>query len=413
MPAKIPYYDHVIADLITERQIEDPKEVEEILWEASRRANNTPLKAMVHKFHPHGITGVILLAESHIAIHSWPEYHFVGVDIFTCGKKTESKKALEYLAEVYKAKEVKVHEIKEGDVMSDYVAFRKRHWFFESSFPGVRRCKTDAFRIRKEIFRGKTPYQDVMVFESPGFGKMLAIDGIIQFSQSDEFIYHEMIAHIPLMTHPNARSMAVIGGGDGGVLREATKHRPLTNIVMIELDRQIVEVAKKYLPFVSKGAFNDPRVDLQFRNGKDFMKENKGVLDLIIVDSTDPVGPGKALFQEPFYKDVCTALKSDGIAVFQIGPFLDFELMIKRIASTLKSVFPHVAPIRLPMPSYSCGSEYCFLMASKKVNPFTIPVGRLKERARSRLGTHLADLKYYTPHMHQASLVMPKMWQLP
>jgi spermidine synthase len=296
--------------------------------------------------------------------------------------------------------------------MPGTVSFKKDEWFFETSFPGVRRCKTDAFKIRKVIHRGKTPFQDVFIFESNGFGKMLALDGIIQLSQADEFIYHEMIAHLPLLSHPSPRRMLIVGGGDGGALRECAKH-PLQEMVMVEIDRRIVEVAREYLPFISRGVFSDKRVELVFDNGKDFIKRHREYFDLIILDSTDPVGPGKALFELPFYRDVSRALSKDGVAIFQIGPFLDFNLIIRGIARKLGTLFTHVCPVRLPMPSYSCGCEYCFLFASKTHDPRALPLRVLRERLIKRLGTKKAGaLKYYTPEIHLASLTMPKLWQI-
>lgn len=295
--------------------------------------------------------------------------------------------------------------------MSEKICFDSKKWFTEASFPGVRRCKRDVFFIKKEIYKGKTPFQEVHVFESQGFGKILALDGIIQLSQSDEFIYHEMIAHVPLLSHPNPKRMLVIGGGDGGVLREATKH-PLDQINFVEIDRQIVDIAKKHFSFISKGAFNNKKVKISFEDGKKFIQRNKHCFDVIVVDSTDPVGPGKVLFEMPFYREVYAALKEEGIAIFQLGPFLDFDLIIKGIAKKLSTMFKYVNPLRLAMPSYSCGCEYCFMLASKKINLSEVEVGVIKKRLQSRLGSKANSLKYYTPEIHLASLVMPKMWQL-
>lgn len=286
-----------------------------------------------------------------------------------------------------------------------------KDWFYETSFPGVRRCKKDAFRIEKVIFKGKSKYQDIFIFESPGFGKMLALDGIIQFSQSDEFIYHEIIAHVPLLSHSNPKRFLVVGGGDGGVLREAAKH-PLQELYQVEIDREIVALSKKYLPFVSQGAFSDRRFTVSFEDGNAFISRYEDFFDVIVVDSTDPVGPGKVLFEQPFYRRVHDALAAEGIAIFQLGPFLDFDLIIKPTAKKLKDLYPHVHPVRLAMPSYSCGCEYCFLIASKKINPAALSPSLIQKRLQQRLRRTQHTLRYYTPALHRASMVMPKMWQL-
>lgn len=295
--------------------------------------------------------------------------------------------------------------------MNNEIYFGKEKWFLETSFPGIRRAKRDAFRIDKEIFKGKSKFQDILIFESPGFGKILALDGIIQLSQSDEFIYHEMIAHVPLITHPNPKRLLVIGGGDGGVLRESLKH-PLKEIHFVEIDREIVAVAKKHLLFISQGAFDNKRVQIFFEDGIKFIKRYKNHFDVIIVDSTDPVGPGKVLFSKAFYSMVYNALTPDGIAMFQLGPFLDFDIIIRPTAKKLSKKFSYINPVRLPMPSYSCGCEYCFMVASKKVNPAKLSLTLIRERAAQRLKQRIPSLKYYSPRMHLASLSMPKIWHV-
>ncbi|MBI4981890.1 MAG: polyamine aminopropyltransferase [Candidatus Omnitrophica bacterium] len=295
--------------------------------------------------------------------------------------------------------------------MSKAISFPVKEWFLENSFPGVRRCKSDLFRIDKEIFKGKSKFQDIRIFKSPGFGRMLSLDSIIQLSESDEFIYHEIIAHVPLFSHPNPKRFLVVGGGDGGVLREAAKH-PLKEMYQVEIDRQIVELSQKYLPFISKGAFQDKRLKIFFEDGFKFLRRYKNFFDVIVVDSTDPVGPGKILFSNAFYKILDNSLTDDGIAIFQLGPFLDFNLIVKPTAKKLKTLFKYVHPVRLSMPSYSCGCEYCFLIASKKIDPASLTPKEIAKRLKQSLGSKEKTLKYYTPDVHCASMVMPKLWQI-
>ncbi len=295
--------------------------------------------------------------------------------------------------------------------MTQKVCLSRKEWFIETPLPGTRRYKLDAFKISRNIYKGKTPFQEIHIFESKGFGRILALDGIIQFSQSDEFIYHEMITHVPLLSHPHPKRFLIIGGGDGGVLREAVKH-PLKEIYHVELDKDVVSLCRRYIPFVSKGAFSDKRIHLTFADGQKFIQKYKNFFDVIIVDSTDPVGPGKVLFGQKFYNALLGALTPDGIAVFQMGALLDFSLLVKPYARKLKKLFWHLSIIRLPMPSYSCGCEYSFLMASRKVNPAGIPLTQLYKRFTRRLGQKGKTLRYYTPPLHLACQVMPKLWQL-
>jgi spermidine synthase len=295
-------------------------------------------------------------------------------------------------------------------VQSEF-SIKGKKWFLETSFPGVRRCKRDSFLISRDIFKGKSRFQDIRIFESPGFGKMLVLDGIIQLSQSDEFIYHEMMSHVPLLSMEEPSTALVIGGGDGGVLREATKH-PLKQIDFVDIDPEVVILCRKYLPFISKGAFEDKRVKVHFEDGIKFIKGREGCYDLVVVDSTDPVGPGKVLFSLDFYRMVFRSLKKNGMAIFQLGPFLDFDLIIEPTAKKLGQLFTHINCIRLPMASYSCGCEYCFMLASKQTNPARLTSALIRKRLSRRLGTKADTLRYYTPDIHLSSMVLPKLWQL-
>lgn len=295
--------------------------------------------------------------------------------------------------------------------MSAEFSIKGKKWFLETSFPGVRRCKRDSFMISKPIFKGKSKFQKIEIFESPGFGKILVLDGIIQLSQSDEFIYHEMMSHVPLLSLNDPQRMLVIGGGDGGVLRESTKH-PLKEIDFVDIDGEVVKLCRKHLPFISKGAFDDKRVNVLIDDGIKFIKGKKNHYDLAVIDSTDPVGPGKVLFSAPFYKMVYESLTKDGMAIFQLGPFLDFDLIIKPTANKLGKFFTHINCVRLAMPSYSCGCEYCFMIASKTIDPSKLSPAVIRKRLDARLKGKAAGLRYYTPEIHQASMVMPKLWQL-
>ena len=295
--------------------------------------------------------------------------------------------------------------------MENLISFDTKEWFFETTFPGIRRCKRDGFRIEEEIYRGKTQFQDIYIFKSLGFGTIMTLDGIVQLSQCDEFIYHEMIVHVPLLSHRNAERVLIIGGGDGGTLREIAKH-PVKEIVMVDLDKEVVDISKKYLPFVSAGSFSDKRLKLYFEDGIKFIGTYSDYFDVIIVDCTDPIGPGKVLFGMDFYKRLFAALKKDGIAMFQLGPFLDFDLFVEDSAKKLKKLFSSIHPVRLPMPSYSCGSEYCFMAASKQTDLKKIKAPLIDKRLNARLGRNVKTLKYFTPEVYTASLVMPRLWQL-
>lgn len=179
---------------------------------------------------------------------------------------------------------------------------------------------------------------------------------------------------------------------------------------MVEIDKEIPLLCQRFLPFVCQNAFKDKRLDLFYEDGAAFARKNPDSYDIIFVDSTDPVGPGKALFEFPFYRDVYQALKNDGLAIFQAGPFLDIQSSLKESVHSLTKLFKYVLLLRLPMPSYSCGCEYCFILASKRYHP-VINESILSQRLKMRV-KNFSRLKYYTPSIHLASFSIPAIWQM-
>jgi len=208
-------------------------------------------------------------------------------------------------------------------------------WFTEYQTPtlGIT-CKT-----KKTLHSEKTEYQELAVIETEQFGRMLLLDGIIQTTVADEFVYHEMIAHVPLFTHKNPKKALVVGGGDGGSIREIVKHPSIEKAVLCEIDRRVIEVSKEYLPEISC-ALDNEKVEVVVGDGIKYVKEHKNEFDVIIIDSTDPIGPAEGLFAIDFYRAVYDCLKEDGIFVAQTeSPFIDKEL-ITRIIRDVKSLFP-------------------------------------------------------------------------
>lgn len=187
-------------------------------------------------------------------------------------------------------------------------------WFHERGvlWPG----QAMALKVEKVLYYGESQYQDVLVFQSSNHGVVLVLDGVIQVTERDEFAYQEMIAHIPLFAHPDPKRVLVIGGGDGGVLREVARHPSVEEIVICELDKDVIEVSKKYLPSLACG-FDDPRVKVNIMDGNKFMQANQDSFDVIITDSSDPVGPAAVLFETPFYKAMFASLREGGIICTQ------------------------------------------------------------------------------------------------
>lgn len=275
------------------------------------------------------------------------------------------------------------------------------NWFCEGTVPGRRYGKIDhCFKIDHLVYEGKTKFQNVLIFDNSIYGRILVLDDIVQFSRSDEVIYHEMLTHPVLLTHPNPEHILIIGGGDGGTLRECLKHDP-ARVTMVDIDAQVIELAKEHLAFVANGSWSDPRLSLHHENGIEFIRKFDGVFDAVFVDCGDPVGPSLPLFEEAFYKDIATALKPDGVVGIQVGSFLDPDLL-SQTYQRLGTCFPVMTVHRLTMPSYHCG-EYCFMGASNGPDLSSDKIVPARYQAMKEKNL----FNYYTPDMHFAAQTLP------
>jgi len=222
------------------------------------------------------------------------------------------------------------------------------------------------YEVDKILYKGKSPYQEILVFESPDFGRVLVLDDIVQLTERDEFFYHEMLTHVAMHVHPEPKRVAVIGGGDGGTIREVLRHRCVEKAYLIEIDKKVVEVSKKYLPFVS-ASFEDPRLEIHFCDGAEFIKQIPS-LDVIIVDSTDAIGMARSLYSEEFFQNVKDALGEEGIYVSH-SESLGFHREITiEVQQSLKKIFPQVDLYSFPIPTYP-GNWWSFAIASMKHDP--------------------------------------------
>jgi spermidine synthase len=280
--------------------------------------------------------------------------------------------------------------------------FQKNQWFFEKNVPGVCSTIETGIKIKKKIFSGRTPYQEIEVIDTFSFGLILALDGIIQLSQLDEFIYHEMLVHQAMFSHRNPKKVLIIGGGDGGALREVLKH-PVEEVYLVDIDKKVIEVSKKYLPFVSKGAFRDKRAKIFIEDGIKFIKNFKNFFDIIIIDSTDPSGPSLGLFSQNFYQDAFKALSKEGIVSVQTGCLLEQISGVKKVFKKLEKIFPSVRIHKACVPCYQCSIEYSFTIASK------FDLGKIVlKNIEKRFKKLNLDLKYYRPEIHFSSAVLPR-----
>ena len=259
-----------------------------------------------------------------------------------------------------------------------------------------------ALRAERVLHESRTDHQHLVIFENASFGRVLMLDGIVQLSECDEFIYHEMLTHVPLFAHGAPADILIIGGGDGGVLREALKHQSVRRGTLCEIDRGVVDLSQKYFPAISAGAFDDPRSELVIADGTRFVAETEARYDVIIVDSTDPVGPGQALFTHQFYSDCKRCLKSGGVLVTQNGlPFHQGDQLRQSVGS-FRQLFADASAYLMVNASYVSG-PMALGWASDDVSLRHVPLDALRTRYRE---CGLAT-RCYTPEVHQAAFALP------
>jgi len=278
-------------------------------------------------------------------------------------------------------------------------------WFSEKSelWPG----QAMSLEIEKVLFEGKSDFQDLKVFQSKTYGKVLVLDGVIQLTERDEFAYQEMISHLPLFAHPDPKSVCVIGGGDGAVLTQIIKHKSIEKVVLCEIDKLVVEKSKEFFPQFLKG-FNDPRVKVLIGDGFKHLDDLPGPeYDVIIVDSSDPIGPAESLFGTKFYNLAKKVLKPNGIICAQ-GECIWLHLpLIQELIQHNKTIFASAEYAYTSIPTYPCGQigfVLCSTGGSCKVPKKTVEETFTKEEVNS--------LKYYHTDIHTSAFILPRFAQI-
>lgn len=263
-----------------------------------------------------------------------------------------------------------------------------------------------SIKVNKQLYSGKSDYQRIDVFDSKEYGRFLTLDGYMMLTERDEFIYHEMIVHTPMAVHPDPKNILVIGAGDGGVARELSKYDSIENVDIVEIDEMVVSVCREYLPKTACG-FDDSRVNIYYQDGLKFIRKCENQYDLIIVDSTDPFGPGEGLFTKEFYGNCFKALKEDGIMVNQHeSPFYkDDAVAMQRAHKRIVESFPISRVYQAHIPTYPSG-HWLFGFASKKYNPLT-------DLDEERWNSFNIKTKYYNTKLHIGSFALPNyVWRM-
>lgn len=242
----------------------------------------------------------------------------------------------------------------------------------------------------------KTKHQELLIFTNPFFGRVLALNGVVQLTERDEHFYHEMLAHVALHSHPHAADALIIGGGDGGTLREVLKHDTIRKAVLVELDREVIEASKEHLPTLSSG-FADPRAEIIEAEGSDFLSRMEEQFDVIIIDSTDPVGPAASLFTSQFLNRAFSALKADGMFVAQTESLHFHRAFVRQVQQKLAAIFRVVDLYAVPIATYA-GNWWTFSIASKTHNP------------RDVRRKHSVSTKYYAEDVHRHAFLPESLY---
>ena len=274
-------------------------------------------------------------------------------------------------------------------------------WINETLYPdwGQR------FLVTRELARVKSDFQDIVIFESFTHGRVMVLDGVIQITEGDEFVYQEMLTHVPLLAHGAAQNVLIIGAGDGGVLRRVLQHRNVKRAVMAEIDGEVIRLSKEFLPNIAGDAWNDPRADVIVGDGIDYVRRAPdATFDVIIVDSTDPIGVGEVLFTDEFYQNAARILTSGGLIVNQCGvPFMQAD-ELRDTSARRRAFIPHVSAYVAAVPTY-VGGFMTLGWAAKADGLTRVPVETIRQRAADAgvLGT----TRYWTPEIHAGAFNLP------
>jgi len=275
-------------------------------------------------------------------------------------------------------------------------------WFYDHVSPDM----VQLHRIRQAVYSGKTEFQSIEIIELGSLGKCLVLDGKIQSSEADEFIYHEALVHPPMLTHPRPERVFIAGGGEGATLREVLAHQSVKSVLMVDIDKEVIDICRRFLPSLHQGSFDDSRLELHYADARQHLKQKQDKFDVIILDLPEPIpeGPAYLLHTKEFYELVRRRLTSQGILCLQAGCSVwGNHSFFTALIHTLKAVFPLVFPYQTHVPSY--GGMWGFAFASQRLNPLSLTAEEVDRRISSRTKR---SLKFYDGLTHHGMFLLPK-----
>jgi spermidine synthase len=381
--------------------------------QAVSKAELTIVDEKYHTFpdwqgQPGGVTGAVLLAESHLAVHTWPERRGVTLDVYVCNFSTDNSSKAERLLDdlivAFAPSRQGTNRIlrgsKDPDDRSDELLLE---WLNDGSAYG--------FRATRRLETVRTPFQMLEVFDTPQWGKLFRLDGAYMTSERDEFFYHEPIVHVAAISHPAPRSALVIGGGDGGSSEELLKHPSMKRVLLAELDPEVVRVAREHFGRVHHGVFDDPRLQVEIGDGASLVanlasRPDAERFDLIVLDLTDPDTPARTLYTQEFFRQARKVLAPGGALMMHIGSPVYAPERVSHLVAQLRGVFGTVRPFGLYVPLY--GAYWGMACASDSLDPLALSADEVDRRLAQRA---IDALDYYNGDVHRALFGLPNFFR--
>jgi spermidine synthase len=355
---------------------------------------------------PGGVTGAVLLAESHLALHTWPERAGVTLDVYVCNFSTDNsakaERLLESLVAAFAPRQRYAQRLLRGPEQHELPGLDQPELLLESLTPDT----VYGFRAERRLEKLRSAHQDIEVWETPQFGRLFRLDGAFMTSERDEFFYHEPIVHCAALAHPAPRSALVIGGGDGGSSEELLKHPGIERVVMAELDAEVLRIAREHFGAVHRGAFDDPRLQVHVGDGFAFVAGSGERFDLIVFDLTDPDTPAARLYTRDFFARARAALNPGGAISLHIGSPVYQPERVRRLLADLASVFRIVRPMGLFVPLY--GAYWGLAVASDELDPCAVDTTEIERRLSAR---GIGDLQLYNAPLHAALFALPNFYR--
>jgi len=351
----------------------------------------TVMAATFHQFEGSGFTGTVVLAESHLAIHTWPERQGLTLDVYVCNfsanNSAKARKLFELLVAYFQPTESACHEVDRGEHLLMEPLNASTGFYIKAS---------------KQLGEWQTRFQKMQIYDTPHYGKLFRLDGFNMTSEKEEFVYHENLIHPALAAHAAPKKVLIIGGGDGGSSEEALKHPSVEQATMVEIDRDVIEVAKQHFHAVHNGVFGNPKLRVLVEDGMKFVRDTHEKFDLVALDLNDPVGPAVALYSAEFLQQLRQTLAPGGALALHLGSPVAQPQRVAELAQRLNGLFRIVRVYTMYIPLY--GSLWAMAVCSDKLDPKAVTADEIDRRIEAR---KLQELRYYNGETHEGVFALP------